>query len=46
MRNNFHDKGLAAFGGKLFEKIADEADSVYNNMDPPTPSLRPEDIEG
>jgi len=38
LKSNFRDKAVANFGGELFNKIADEADSIYNNQEPPKPS--------
>jgi len=29
---------VAHFGGDMFEDFTDEADDIYNNMDPPKPS--------
>ena len=42
IKNNFRDKGVANFGGELFNQVADAADDIYNNMDPPQPSLKPQ----
>ena len=39
IKSNFRDKAVANFGGELFQKIADQADDIYNNQDPPRPSL-------
>lgn len=33
--NNFKDKGIQHFGSKLFNKILDEADVIFNKMPPP-----------
>mgnify|MGYP002809603859 CR=1 FL=1 len=31
VKNNFRDKAVANFVGELFNRVADEADSLYNN---------------
>eukprot|EP00286_Rhodomonas_abbreviata_P007374 CAMPEP_0181316250 /NCGR_PEP_ID=MMETSP1101-20121128/15796_1 /TAXON_ID=46948 /ORGANISM="Rhodomonas abbreviata, Strain Caron Lab Isolate" /LENGTH=652 /DNA_ID=CAMNT_0023423487 /DNA_START=36 /DNA_END=1994 /DNA_ORIENTATION=- len=40
--NNFKDKGVAKYGGDLFEKERDIADEIFTDMPPPVPSRRPE----
>ena len=42
---NFRDPAVANFGGELFEKYADEADDIYNNMEPPKPSMKSKEKE-
>jgi len=37
--NNFKDPGVQFYGGKLFEKIRDDADDVFNELPPPKPSI-------
>jgi len=39
IKNNFKDPGVQHFGGSLFEDLADKIDDIFNNMDPPKPSL-------
>ena len=39
VKTNFRDYSLDSFGGELFNQISDEADDIYNGMDPPKPSL-------
>jgi len=39
IKNNFKDPGVQHFGGRLFEDLADKIDDIFNNMDPPKPSL-------
>ena len=39
IKNNFRDPAVANFGGEMFENFADHADDIYNNMQPPKPSL-------
>ena len=38
-KGNFREKCLKDFGGDMFNDLADIADDIYNNMDPPTASL-------
>ena len=45
VKNNFRDPAVAHFGGELFEKYADDADDIYNNMDPPKPSMKSREKE-
>jgi len=45
VKNNFRDKAVANFGGELFNRVADEADSSYNNQEPPKPSRKEEAIQ-
>ena len=40
-RGNFREQCLKEFGGEMFNDLADTADDIYNNMDPPKPSLDP-----
>jgi len=37
--NNFKDKSISGYGGKLFIAQRDIIDDMYSNMNPPTPSL-------
>lgn len=30
---------MDTFGGELFNQVSDDADDIYNSMDPPKPSL-------
>ena len=39
--NNFKDPGVQIYGGKLFEKLRDEADIIFCNLPPPKPSRVP-----
>lgn len=36
--NNFKDPGVQQYMGKLFEKIRDSTDEIFNNLPPPEPS--------
>ena len=38
-RGNFREQVLKDFGGSMFNDLADEADDIYNSMDPPKASL-------
>lgn len=38
-KGNFREQCLKDFGGELFNNLADTADDIYNQMDPPIPSL-------
>lgn len=40
-KGNFREQCLKDFGGEMYDKVADTADDIYNNMDPPTASLQP-----
>lgn len=40
VRGNFRELCLKNFGGEMFNDIADSADDIYNNMEPPTASLK------
>lgn len=37
--NNFKDPGVQHFGGKLFKKIRDKSDDIYNNLPVPKPNI-------
>lgn len=37
--NNFKDKSVSVYGGKLFNKIVEEIDDIFANMEPPKPSV-------
>jgi len=39
IKNNFKDPGVQNFGGKLFLKLSDQVDDIFNNMPPPKPTL-------
>lgn len=39
IKTNFRDYSLDNFGGELFNQVSDDADDIYNSMDPPKPSL-------
>jgi len=39
IKNNFKDPGVQHFGGQLFKDLSDKIDDIFNNMDPPKPSL-------
>jgi len=39
IKTNFKDPGVQHFGGKAFEELSDKIDDIFNNMDPPKPSL-------
>lgn len=45
-RNNFKDKSVAVYGGKLFDKLVDKIDDIFNAMPPPTPSRMVNNIDG
>lgn len=36
--NNFKDKSIQHYGGKLFQNMKDKIDNIYTNMPPPKPS--------
>ena len=36
--NNFKDKSIQHYGGKLFQNMKDKIDDIYTNMPPPKPS--------
>jgi hypothetical protein len=36
--NNFKDKSVSVYGGKLFKELVDVIDVIYADMDPPQPS--------
>jgi uncharacterized protein YegL len=36
--NNFKDKSIQHYGGKLFKEMKDKIDDIYTNMPPPKPS--------
>ena len=36
--NNFKDKSIQHYGGKLFKDMKDKIDDIYTNMPPPKPS--------
>jgi hypothetical protein len=36
--NNFKDKSIQLYGGKLFKEMKDKIDDIYTNMPPPKPS--------
>jgi len=38
IKNNFKDPGVSHFGGDLFNKLVEHADSIFDNMPPPKPS--------
>lgn len=38
--NNFKDPGVQNYGGELFIKIQEEADTKFNTLDPPKPTIR------
>jgi len=38
--NNFKDPGVQRYGGNLFKDLQDMADTKFNTLDPPTPTLR------
>ena len=38
IKNNFKDPAVAHFGGDLFKKLVEHADSIFDNMPPPKPS--------
>ncbi len=38
--NNFKDKGVSNFGGKLFDNLRDSVSSVFDSMPPPKADLR------
>eukprot|EP00293_Proteomonas_sulcata_P001017 CAMPEP_0184328588 /NCGR_PEP_ID=MMETSP1049-20130417/143701_1 /TAXON_ID=77928 /ORGANISM="Proteomonas sulcata, Strain CCMP704" /LENGTH=422 /DNA_ID=CAMNT_0026650907 /DNA_START=386 /DNA_END=1654 /DNA_ORIENTATION=+ len=45
--NNFKDKSVAGYGGKLFSEQRDRADDLFTNMPPPVPSRSTEvDADG
>eukprot|EP00930_Biecheleria_cincta_P014402 TRINITY_DN12398_c0_g1_i1.p1 TRINITY_DN12398_c0_g1~~TRINITY_DN12398_c0_g1_i1.p1 ORF type:complete len:244 (-),score=60.34 TRINITY_DN12398_c0_g1_i1:134-865(-) len=37
--NNFKDPGVQHYGGKLFQEVQDIADSKFNTLDPPKPTI-------
>ena len=39
VRGNFRDQMLKDLGGEMFNKLADNADDIYNSMDPPVATL-------
>jgi len=39
--NNFKDPGVQFYGGKLFQKLRDHADEVFNRLPPPVPKPSP-----
>jgi len=39
VKTNFRDYSLDTFGGELFNQVSDDADDIYNSMEPPKPSL-------
>lgn len=41
MCNNFKDPGIQLYGGKLFQKLRDHADEVFNRLPPPAPKPSP-----
>jgi len=45
VRGNFREQCLKDFGGQMFNDLADTADDVYNNMDPPYASLAPQSAQ-
>ncbi len=38
--NNFKDKGVSNFGGKLFDKLRDEISDIFDNMPPPKKTIQ------
>jgi len=40
-KGNFREQMLKDFGGQMFNDLADAADDIYNNMEPPVPSRKP-----
>jgi len=38
--NNFKDPGVQHYGGKLFQELQDMADTKFNTLDPPKPTIR------
>jgi hypothetical protein len=38
IKNNFKDPGVAHFGGDLFKNFVERADTIFDNLPPPTPS--------
>jgi len=39
--NNFKDPGVQVYGGKVFNQLRDEADSIFCKLPPPKPSRTP-----
>ena len=38
--NNFKDKSVSVYGGELFNKIVEDIDEIFANMEPPKPSVK------
>lgn len=38
--NNFKDPGVQCYGGRMFQRLRDEADDAFNTLPPPEPSRR------
>ena len=41
--NNFKDPGVQAYASEQFDQARDALDAVFNNLQPPVPSIRPHD---
>jgi len=43
--NNFKDKSIQQYGGKLFQNMKDKIDDIYINMPPPKPSNKVNEVK-
>ena len=43
--NNFKDKSIQHYGGKLFQNMKDKIDDIYTNMPPPKPSNKVNELK-
>lgn len=40
--NNFKDKTVQVYGGRMFQEMQDNANIIFNNLTPPPQSIKPE----
>jgi hypothetical protein len=40
--NNFKDKTVQVYGGRMFQEMQDNANRIFNNLTPPPQSIKPE----